>query len=257
MTPITLHVHSKTHGEIKKHMVDLLKSHGFNIDHEHDADGHQIVVATEMDAAKNDDPSEVPAAEIDTPPIEVPAVDHSAPVATEEPTAELTVAIDPASAVAAAAIPVPDIPATVPSTELSPESPLVQASSGLTGLVTVKSLSSVCNVSFCFDTSLPCSELKVKGLTSMGDYVSFEYCSISFKFPVEKPEAGGIVANTDPQYTDTSIRAVLNPVGTEVDVPVLLKLVDGDECGVVFGQDMTAAITSALENGSNDQVPAQ
>ena len=254
MTPITLHVHPKAHGEIKKHMVDLLKSHGFNIDHEHDADGHQIVVATEMDAAKNDDPSEVPAAEINTAPVEVPAVDHSEPVAaSEEPTAELTVAIDPASAVAAAA----DIPATVPSTELSPESPLVQASSGLTGLVTVKSLSSVCNVSFCFDPSLPCSELKVKGLTPMGDYVSFEYCSISFKFPVEKPEAGGIVANTDPQYTDTSIRAVLNPVGTEVDVPVLLKLVDGDECGVVFGQDMMAVITAALENGSHDQVSAQ
>jgi len=151
--------------------------------------------------------------------------------ATDQAPAELTVAISPSDAEAVATDPAPPPP---PS-----------------GEVHIKDLSSVNAVPFFVDPSLSHSQLKVQGLTVHEDHVTFSCFEMSFKFPLAKSSVLE-VANVNPQVDDTSIRVMLELVGTGADtLPVVLKLVEDTNCGVVFGTDMSETVGRIMEATAN------
>jgi hypothetical protein len=121
--------------------------------------------------------------------------------------------------------------------------------------VEIKNLSSVCTIPFSFDTSLPCSELYVQKLASLGESVAFDYCSMSYKFPVEKAVGESVICNKDPQFTPTSIRALADFRNGANALSLLLKLTEGDNCHVVFGQDAADMVKQVMEKVGNDSLP--
>jgi len=140
--------------------------------------------------------------------------------------------------------PGPEITIAIPGADdiAASENPPVVPS---TGEVSLKNLSSACAVPFTVDESLKCSVLRVNELSpSPSNPVSFSYCGMSFKLPAEKP--GADVCNESPEYFDTSIRSMVEFVGTNSDnQPILFKLVpcsEGDSCSVVFGSDVVKLV---------------
>jgi hypothetical protein len=138
----------------------------------------------------------------------------------------------------------PDAIAVTAPPEETPNLP-VQTS---TGSCILRNLSSECVVKYSSDPASPCSVLKVSNLIELGEFVSFTFCTMSFKCPIEKQEAHGIYCNQPPTFSSTSIRAEFIQTGSLVSFPILLKLVsvDGssDECNqVVLGTDTIKVIT--------------
>lgn len=198
-----------------------------------------------------DPPVELP------PPVDVPAEEPCSvepPVPAEEPT------IVPLDATPAEFAKNPEPEAPQPEVHIAePEEEIAPVKMGE---VVFKNLSTVCAVPFLIDGSVPCSELRVKELRVMGDIVLFEYCSMQFKFPVEKPSINTDVCNVNPSYTDTSIRVLPQLVGIDTHLmPILVKLThapEGSSCDVVFGSDVADTIVQAMEKGSaNDSIPAE
>lgn len=192
-----------------------------------------------------DPPVELPPAPVELPPpVEVPAEE---PCSVEPPVpAEFAKNPEPEA-------PQPEVHIAEPEEEIAPVK---------MGEVVFKNLSTVCAVPFLIDRSVPCSELRVKELHVMGDIVSFEYCSMQFKFPVEKPSINTDVCNVNPSYTDTSIRVLPQLVGIDTHLmPILVKLThapEGSSCDVVFGSDVADTIIQAMEKGSvNDSIPTK
>ena len=126
------------------------------------------------------------------------------------------------------------------------------------GELIIKNLSTK-QVSFTFDTNNSVSELMVKDITPMGDYVSFNCCDMTHKFPVEKPEMQNTIVNVDPQFTTTSIRVqIMLPDGSNSTFPILLKLVQSsDEASVVIGSDLNSILMGAMKGTPNESVPVQ
>lgn len=151
----------------------------------------------------------------------------------------------------------PEVP-TEPAPQSEPE-PAPSAPQPPTGELSIQSLSSVCLVPYTIDASRAASELHVNHLEVLGDYVSFVYCGMSFKYPVEKQDTlGATYLNVNPQFSDTTIRVVAS-VSDSNDgnvLPVLLKLVSGEKSGVVFGTDMQAFLLGSPGDVSDGKVPA-
>lgn len=234
MKQVTFHVHALDTASIKKDIQDLLKDRGFCDSHTFDTGEHCVIIASELEAAASaDQPSEVPAAEIDTPPIEVAATDATEP--------ELNIE---------------DIPKEepVPSTT-SVLTPLEQGSKGKEGQVVIRTLLSSCVIPFSVDLSLDKSVLKVKNLkapSAEDTSVSFEYCSSSFNFPVAASwSADDSIVNMGPFFSDTSIRVLINIVGTDIDLPCLITLKEGEPTELVFGSDLFPAVIDTLEGNKN------
>jgi hypothetical protein len=127
------------------------------------------------------------------------------------------------------------------------------------GELIIKNLSTSKQLPFTFAAGNPCSELKAKDITPMDDYVSFNCCDMTYKFPVEKPEMQNTIVNVDPQFTTTSIRVTIElPNGSNTMLPVLLKLVQSsDDSGVVIGSDLNSIIIGAMKGTPNESVSVQ
>lgn len=244
---INLHINSSKQKEIGDALMAFLKDANLDVQ-QHDAGDHVVYIASdgpspETAPAVIHSPDAVlpPIAAADIP-VNVPGTVVPVEIAMGTiggPENELTVALSPQDVVAAATEP----------------EPVEKAEEHSGGELVLKNLSTVCTIPFCVNTSMPHSELKVQKLSPAGSEVSFSYCSMSFKFPVEKAEAQSVICNTNPQFTDTSIRAIACIDGK--DIPVLLKLVEGDECCVVFGQDVASALTQSSEKNNHGPVSTQ
>jgi hypothetical protein len=231
---VSAHFHTREE-EFALAVEALLRDMGAKVDKIQNLHGTIAILGTDM--SPKSDSSPMPAIEL--PDLPTPAVAVELP-STEE--TEMTVAIAPSDTIAMSE---PVSPPAAPST----------------GEVILKNLSSVCAVPFSVDDSVPTSQLKVQGLSQIGDLLTFNYCSMSFKMPAEKP-VGNPVRNTNPQYSDKTIRTMVDIVGKNADlIPVLLQLVDGPESCVVFGADLADIVgdvaVNALEKNPDGSLPTQ
>jgi len=176
------------------------------------------------------------------PPIPPPVI---VPEITPEET-EITIAMPAADTIAAAA------------DTSEPKKP--EVINQISGQVALKSLSSSCLVPFIVDPLAQVSMLKVQGLSVSEGQIAFSYCGMSFKLTAEAPR-GMPVCNTNPEYTETSIRSMVEFIGGKSDLqPVLFKVVNAlpeMECSVVFGGDMVNLVTQIMEKTPSDQVSTQ
>jgi hypothetical protein len=232
---VSAHFHTREE-EFATAVEALLRDMGAKVDKIQNLHGTIAILGTDMTPKGMDAPLPLPLpipAPTDAVEVDLPSVEDT----------EMTVAIAPSDTIAMS----------------EPPPPVAPISS--TGEVVLKNLSSVCAVPFCVDTSVPTSSLKVQGLSKIGDVLTFNYCSMSFKMPAEPP-AGNPVRNTNPQYTDHSIRTMVDIVGKNADlIPVLLQLVDGPESCVVFGADLADVVgngsADSLEKNSDGSLPTQ
>lgn len=193
-------------------------------------------VAGDPEVDQAPEPTPVEVAEL--PPLEVPDEVVGVP--------ELTAGLDPSMTAS------PEFP---PGVEVElPPTPTPA------GAVVIKSLSTEHEVPFAFDPAKPESCLYVSDMEPVGEFVQFIFCGMLFKFPIERPEFQNIICNLNPQFSDTSIRVVTCIAGTDLCLPMLLKVVsnDGEGCAVVFGQDVAGALTPAMESlNDTSNLPTQ
>ena len=159
----------------------------------------------------------------------------------------LEVEITPDEAALALATAAPEV-----QVELPPQPPV-------SGQLVLQSLYSGQPIPFTVRPENQASVLNVQNLSSNGDLVSFNFCGLEFKAPIDRPEYQSIIANCAPQFTDTSIRVMVTIIGQPDPMPVLLQLVASDDFEnlVIFGQDMLDALLTLTTEVSHDKVPAQ
>lgn len=227
-------------------VTTLLRGYGAEVSVFNHVDGSIAIVASEKVPVKEPEPEVVstpPPAEVDVPHVDTavaPADSHEPAYTIPSPTPgipDLAVNLELDGAGAPPADPVPE-------PELPPPAPV-------TGEVVLKDLSNVCAVPFHVDNSVECSELVVQGLTVAADCVIFTYCGSTYKLPIASPSNPALVYNANPHYTPTSIRVIADIVGSHEDGwPIIIKLVEGPECCVVFGRDVDSKMFHDLQNSS-------
>lgn len=142
----------------------------------------------------------------------------------------------------------PTVELPPPEVTSNPE-PLQPAFILPTDSVVIKSLSTLCAVPCCFDQELPHSKLLAENVVCHGDLVSFNYCGLSFKFPVEKNTDNGCNRNCIPSAT--TIRVVLSFLDCDNSYACLLEVTEKpaeSECAVIFGTDLLDMLAHEKEH---------
>jgi hypothetical protein len=122
----------------------------------------------------------------------------------------------------------------------------------------IMSLSTSCAVPSSFVPEQEISLLKATNVSRIGEFVSFEYCGLTFKYPVADLSQG-TVCNVSPMTTETSIKVALQFCGSPTIYPVLLCVCEkgpDDHCSVVFGKDLEELINTK-DSGDSIELPTQ
>ncbi len=231
-------------------VITLLRGYDADVSVFTHVDGSVSVMATEKPCDVQEPVTTAPT--VDLLPAPPPVVEPPAEVTYELPSPtpgipelEVDINLDPSHVLPTDPVPSPELPPLPP----------------VTGEVVLKDLSNVCAVPFCVDHSVECSELVVQGLTVAADCVIFTYCGSTYKLPVASPMNSALVYNANPQYTSTSIRVIADVVGSHGDgFPIIIKLVDGPECKVVFGRDVGEILFHDVPNSnqvSQEALPSE
>ena len=178
-------------------------------------------------------------------PIEVPAFPAdtiSLPLSVPATIADIPAVEAPVEVAAEPTIELPAIAPPLPVVKIEPEPQ--------GGSVVLKNLSTAADIPYKCDPGVACSELYVQNLKNEDGMVTFGFCSMTYRFPVAREYESLQCINTNPQYTDTTIRTLAvfgTPGNEEICIPVLLKLIDGSECHVVFGSDVQVPVGTPSE----------
>lgn len=152
-------------------------------------------------------------------------------------------------------LPVPT-PIAPPPEPLEPE-----MKAPLCGTMRLYNLSLSAVVPFEQDPTSTVSKLYVQNMNVIGDSVSFIFGLDAFRYPVERAsEQNASYINTDPQFTDSTIRILVTI--NDVDNigrarPILLKLENGDECKVVLGTDLDITKLESFGDEADGKISAQ
>ena len=217
------------------HIVDalhiFLKDQGFAVS-DSSFGGNCVMTGSKMVSAEPQ--VELPAAPEEVPPEPIQAASMDA-VPVVAPAAE------PAPATIDVTLSTGEVP------DIAPAPSHTEPASVITGELTILDLSSACRVPFDAGISQHASVLCAQNVKPMGDVVAFDYCGLSFKFPIKRTLVGDSVANLNPEFTDTTIRVSVALNSSPSAIPVLLQVVDSQECCVIFGSDMVDVISVASE----------
>lgn len=228
---IILHLNNCDDLSVKDAIDALLRERGYSVSHS-ELDSINFMTAEKLEAATD--------ALVDGP-VEEPTVSAAPEQGTSPPNEmEITLAM-------------PDVPeepvkADEPEAHIEPA-----AREHITGEIAIISLSSSCLVPFSYDEQYPVSELRVQHLSNDGEHALFTYCGMTFRYPIDR--------SLPPNDSGFGIRAVIaigsNPANSNYNTSVHFKLVNDDECRVIFGSDHYELLKSLKGDVTDDQVPAQ
>lgn len=251
MKSIVLSITDSTES-LQSALVDFLRSQAVNLT-VNEKHGHAYVIvgscANEISIGGDEPPTDTTTITLATPGADVPAI--------EIPPMDAPAEVGLDAIAATMGEPVVPAPITVPPADTMAMAPAVQepaVSIPMTDTFsrecTVMSLSTECAVPTCYKPEQMFSDLLASDVVPSvdGTLISFKFCGNEYKFPIEKKDAtsfGSIVCNSNPDYTNQSIRVALQFVGCTVVYPCLLKVVqktDTEPYSIIFGKDLEEVI---------------